>query len=247
MYVHTIRRSGHGRGCTDRLRCDYTIEGAEISVPGTLVNGVFLHTFKTKRHVDARVMPPESIRETERARARHNASGFVYTFGENNLPLFYTNPDDLQHTQYFSKQAQETCAEIVQAESLHTAAEGRDAVYFALTGKKNAVHPIYRDILEISGINAVMYLNVYNGLYCLEVFDAQANKANALAKLKVIVEPDEVVVFGDNHNDIEMMKMADRSYAPENALPEVKALADGVIASCDDDGVARFLAEAHRL
>ena len=54
---------------------------------------------------------------------------------------------------------------------------------------------------------------------------------------------DELVVFGDNWNDVPMIEIADRSYAPENALEEIKDMVTGVIPSCNEDGVARFLSE----
>ena len=38
-----------------------------------------------------------------------------------------------------------------------------------------------------------------------------------------------------------MIEIADRSYAPENALEEIKKMTTGVIGGCDDDGVAGFL------
>ena len=40
-----------------------------------------------------------------------------------------------------------------------------------------------------------------------------------------------------------MIEIADRSYAPENALEEIKEMVTGVIHGCDEDGVARFLSE----
>ncbi len=52
---------------------------------------------------------------------------------------------------------------------------------------------------------------------------------------------DELVVFGDNWNDMPMIDIADRSYAPENALPEIKKVVTAVLESCNNDGVAKFL------
>jgi hydroxymethylpyrimidine pyrophosphatase-like HAD family hydrolase len=85
-----------------------------------------------------------------------------------------------------------------------------------------------------------MYLNIYNGLYCLEIFDVQANKSNALLRLKRLLGVDKVIAFGDNHNDTEMMRIADHCYAPDNAVDDVKAMANEILDSCDNDGVARF-------
>lgn len=70
-----------------------------------------------------------------------------------------------------------------------------------------------------------------------------ASKKMALRKLRDLVECDEVVVFGDNLNDLSMIEIADRSYAPANALEEVKSRVNQVLESCDQDGVAKFLAK----
>jgi len=40
-----------------------------------------------------------------------------------------------------------------------------------------------------------------------------------------------------------MFKISDECYAVENAHPDLKEVATGIIGSNDDDGVARWLAE----
>ena len=60
-------------------------------------------------------------------------------------------------------------------------------------------------------------------------------------KLKEMIHSDEIVVFGDNFNDLSMIELSDRSYAPTNALPEVKEQVTEVLGDCDHDGVAEFL------
>ena len=55
---------------------------------------------------------------------------------------------------------------------------------------------------------------------------------------------DRIVAFGDNVNDLPMMREADLAVAVENALPEVKEAADIVIGPNTDDSVALFIAES---
>lgn len=74
-----------------------------------------------------------------------------------------------------------------------------------------------------------------------EVFPASAGKANAIQKLKELTGADEVVCFGDNANDLSMFRAADRCYAVENAIPELKEAADGVIGSNEQYGVTEFI------
>ncbi len=52
-----------------------------------------------------------------------------------------------------------------------------------------------------------------------------------------------VIAFGDDTNDVEMLEESGVGVAMENAVPEVKAVADRVTASNDDDGVALVVEE----
>ncbi len=74
-----------------------------------------------------------------------------------------------------------------------------------------------------------------------EIFPITAGKANSVRKIKELTGADELVVFGDNANDIPMFGAADRKYAVENAIPELKKLADGVIGSNEHFGVPEFI------
>lgn len=67
-----------------------------------------------------------------------------------------------------------------------------------------------------------------------------------MLRLREICGADEVVAFGDNYNDITMLKAADRCYVPANGVEEAKELATGIIGGCDEDGVISFLMEDFR-
>jgi 5-amino-6-(5-phospho-D-ribitylamino)uracil phosphatase len=221
--------------------CDYRLADLDLQTPAILMNGVCLYSFSDKRYRNVQIIRPDAVARIDQVLDEHGVSGFLYTLADDMISIYYTNPEDLKFTQYYSERAREACAEIAQTESLHEAARDKDAIYLALTGERSAIEPAYNSIRRIPGIDAVMYLNIYNELYCLEAFNDQAGKASALRFLQETVKPEETVVFGDNHNDLGMMEIADRSYAPENAIPEVKSIVTGVIPHCDEDGVARFL------
>ena len=77
----------------------------------------------------------------------------------------------------------------------------------------------------------------------LEISAAGVTKATGLAALaeEHRIDASEVVAFGDMPNDLPMLAWAGRSYAVANAHPDVRAAADEVIESNDEDGVARIL------
>lgn len=52
---------------------------------------------------------------------------------------------------------------------------------------------------------------------------------------------EDVVAFGDNYNDIEMLQGVGCGVAVGNAIPEVKAIADKITLKNTEDGVAHFL------
>ena len=72
---------------------------------------------------------------------------------------------------------------------------------------------------------------------------ANATKEAAISFLceYLKITPQNVIAFGDDHNDIGMLKMCGTGVAMGNAIAEVKAVADAVTVTNDEDGVARFL------
>ena len=93
---------------------------------------------------------------------------------------------------------------------------------------------------------ALPSVNVYSSRKRLiEFVPKECSKAEALKKVCKIVGVDKsrTVAIGDGENDIDMLKFAALSIAPENASDEVKREADIVCESVDDDGVGKFLRE----
>ncbi len=87
------------------------------------------------------------------------------------------------------------------------------------------------------------YQVVTAGTMWLDIQPQGVNKGKAVACLQdsLGIAPEETMVFGDQRNDIEMMRQAGHSYAVENALEEVKAAARFRAGRCDEDGVLRVL------
>lgn len=53
-----------------------------------------------------------------------------------------------------------------------------------------------------------------------------------------------VIAFGDDHNDIEMLRECGVGVAVANAIDEAKAVADYICDTSDNDGLARWLEAA---
>ena len=79
--------------------------------------------------------------------------------------------------------------------------------------------------------------------YFLEMLNTEATKGKGLAVVaeKMAIDRKNVLAIGDNENDIEMFKYAGCAVAMNNADEQVKAYADYVTKSNDDDGVAEAI------
>lgn len=75
----------------------------------------------------------------------------------------------------------------------------------------------------------------------LDIYAPDTNKADAVRRLAADLGAERIVVFGDNRNDLSMMRVATHSVAVGNAFDEVKAEADEVIGSNDDDAVVKWI------
>ncbi len=81
-----------------------------------------------------------------------------------------------------------------------------------------------------------------NGAF-LNVVDPAVDKSSTLKLVldRLGLNPQEMVVFGDDIPDLEMMRMGGLAVAMGNARDEVKAVANTVLGDCDHDEIGPFL------
>jgi Cof subfamily protein (haloacid dehalogenase superfamily) len=119
-------------------------------------------------------------------------------------------------------------------------------------GRNSPIQKICCCVPERQIGNAMSALSILSGIEVvainkndIEITLAGATKGQALQQLCELLRIDKsnVMAFGDSGNDLSMRDSAGFFVAMGNASPEVKAVADYVAASVDDDGVARALGE----
>ena len=79
--------------------------------------------------------------------------------------------------------------------------------------------------------------------FFLELVPKGIDKAKSLLRLlsKINLTPADMIAFGDGYNDLSMLKLAGMGVAMQNAAPEVRAEADYITLSNEEDGVAAAL------
>ena len=82
-----------------------------------------------------------------------------------------------------------------------------------------------------------------SGKNWLDISDEKANKGFALRKVQKLlnITKEETLVFGDYHNDIEMLNEADFSFSMKNAHKDITEIANYATDSNDNHGVEKIL------
>ncbi|MBO1308630.1 HAD family phosphatase [Enterococcus sp. 669A] len=125
------------------------------------------------------------------------------------------------------------------ADLLHQVREGSIS-YFKLAFNDNDERKLkeLRKLFDKAGIRSV-----FTDIHWLEVMAEGVNKGTSLTYLAnyLQIDPKRILAFGDQENDIEMLKVSGVGVAMDNALEPVKEIAQEVTKSNEEAGVAVVL------
>ena len=212
-------------------------EGLDAKIPVITYNGAFIVDNVTREVINANYLDNN-----------------VYTllqelFSEGIYPIVYSIIDGRERFSYYPEKSAKGIVEFVALRNderkriVHSQEELIEGNIFYITciEAPEKIKPFYEKYKEL--YHCVYQRDIYSGEQWLEFMSKNATKASAIQRLKQITKSDYVIAFGDGINDLEMFEIADESYAMENAVPELKAIATKVIGSNDMDGVAYWLSK----
>lgn len=121
-----------------------------------------------------------------------------------------------------------------------------DFADFNETAMKMCIETLDREKIEkvasSIGIDKIDYLP-FSDIPWYKLSKKGATKEKAIEVLceHLKITPSQIAAFGDDFSDIGMLKLCGKGLAMENAIPEVKQIADEVCASNEADGVAEWI------
>ena len=210
-----------------------------LPVPAVLLNGALIYDTRTQDYVKKEIMPEERVRELLRVVKAHGQTGFLYSIKEGFIHPYHEDLSGRPLLQAFRDVR--GFYTFTQVPDL-AARAGEDIVYLTIQGAYDELLPLCGAIQTLPGLDCVLYGDSYaQGIWYLESFSHTASKYNAVRFLREQYGFGRVVGFGDNLNDIPLLRACDEGYAVANAREELKAIATGVIAPNAEDGVVKFL------
>lgn len=164
-------------------------------------------------------------------------------------PLVFTGPHTNYNVYYELSpgDARPEYPGLVQVSDLSSALD-RDPIQVSALGPNWLMERVYREAMDAFP-DCHVVISKGKDRSWVEVNNPKARKSRALSVLldRLIIDPSQVMYFGDNMNDADTFRLVGYPVAVANALEEVKPLAKAIALSNDEDGVARFITEHFRL
>ena len=222
-------------------------DGLTAKIPVIAYNGAFIFKPDTGEVLHSVKFTEEEMHNIRGALEKNNISPLVYSVidGADRLSWDVDRENEGMRN-YLSRRQGDRRLRPLQGNGGLYAGE---VFYFTCVGTYEELKPLY-DTMSVSGLEqadtryvCTLQKELYQPEYFCEIMPTEATKARAIMRLKELWNCDRIVSFGDAINDIPMFRISDECYAVENAVEELKALATGIIASNEEDGVAKWLLE----
>src|SRR5690606_1169272 len=223
------------------------LDGVELTLPGIELNGAFISDLRTGRH--------EVINSIARDVAE-DIYGLVVGQGHAPLVATFDGVDDcLYHREitndgmrWYVTDLERRRDRRLRCRSDLARALAEHVVCITVIDRAEPLAELHSAVRERHGSSVEMHLfeNLYSpGWHWLTIHDRRATKAQGVRTLIETygLRTEELVVFGDELNDIKIFEIAARAVAVANAHPALKRVASHVIGSNEEDSVVRYIRE----
>ena len=221
------------------------LEGLDIRMPIAIMNGVGIYDLKKRKYLEIVDIQKEAVKKTLTIFDELGLESMVYGIKDDQLSVFYRQINNPVSTKFYEQRKDKTLKTFQQLEHFESIVETYQIVNILIFDKLELIEEAYRQVQSVAGVTATYYATREEGFGYMELYSADASKANGIKALAKYADFDKIIGFGDNLNDLPMFKFADEAYAPANAVDEIKALATGVIGHHDEDAIALYLKERY--
>ncbi|TBL75677.1 HAD family hydrolase [Paenibacillus thalictri] len=218
------------------------VQGLRLELPVVLMNGVFIYDMQRQLRIQSNYLPNGLAAQILATYLQQQLNPLVYTIDLSGQPkIYYRGIHNESEADYIGNRLgngdQRFRLTEDYSESLHERIISMNVI--DTPERLQAAYETYKDE---SACVCHYGPDIYApGYHWLEISSSHATKKNGVLFVKETCGFDKIVCFGDNLNDIPMFEAADEKYAVSNANPELLRLADGVIGSNKENGVARYL------
>jgi len=208
-----------------------------LDMEGYLItlNGALIKNGNTNKTIFFRQLPKEALIKTLEIGFQEEATVFFNTEKKNYRVPYTGNGEVVQEFQKMRGDVEE-----LTFEKMREILEGNTpkVLKAAFTSENR------QQLRRIQGImNQSNYFPVFSDKHYIEMMAQGINKGSSLKRLcdYLDIQAKDVVAFGDQENDMQMIEFAGLGIAMENATDKLKSVADEIVESNEDSGVGKRL------
>lgn len=222
------------------------MQEVDCRLPFIVIGGSAMWDPTTGRFEHTRGIDAMTVEAVADVFGRHRVHPFIYRrHGESMLHTHHYGPLSAQEERFVNERRHLPLKKFYLNDPDYRHSDDEALLIFSMN-KFAVLEAIASDLrASVSTCSVMVYHDIFDEREgYLEIFRAGTSKAGAIGELAREIGAERVVVFGDNRNDIAMMRAADYSVAVANAFDEVKAIASEVIGANSEDSVARWIERA---
>jgi Cof subfamily protein (haloacid dehalogenase superfamily) len=222
----------------------HILQGIDLRLPVIEFNGAFLSDLHTGEHLWINDLPQPTLGSVYEDICAHGHTPFISTF-DGSADRLYAPPATHAGMQWYIDDRLAVGDPRLRRVDDVSEGLGERVVCLTVIDREQNLTPLatqlatYSDLIDVS-----FWANDYSpGWHWISVHDTRATKDRAVTSLleHTGMVGVEVIAFGDQSNDIAMIRAAHRGIAVANAIPEVHAVADEIIGPNTADSVPHYI------
>ena len=213
------------------------LEKLGLNLPAVLMNGVSICTLRSNEVHSFEPIEKEVAKNIIAAFLENNRPPFVFSLHNNEIEVEYKELKNAVDKEFYDDRVKRYFS-FKQVDEFDL---NKNIIYINATDHEEVIKPVEHSIKKLQNVSSVMYKDTYTNYWFIECFSNKASKILGAKKLQELTGADRIVAFGDNQNDMGMLAGADVAVAVENAIDELKKIADVITLSNENDGVAEYI------
>lgn len=219
------------------------MKNVDSNLPYIVMAGCATWDNQKKGYESARIISNSSIEQLIGIFEKNGNNPFIYYKNGNQIVVNHVRELTAEEKEFIEPRIKTPLKRLKTCSSLTVDTTLEGAMLIFSMGKFEALRNI-ADEIDKEGIDCTY--NCYHDIFkkdegFIDIYVNGTTKAAAIKELARKIGAERIVVFGDNLNDIPMMKVADWSVAVSNAFDEVKEYANEITESNGEDAVARWI------
>jgi Cof subfamily protein (haloacid dehalogenase superfamily) len=198
----------------------------KLNAPAIVMNGAAIYDYANEKYVFGEALPEICIEVVRRVIERFPDIGIEIYIGSD---IYILSQNRLTDRHVVNEKFKYTLTDVDHLPP------GSQKLLFAGENERLRELEAFIDGIETEGLHFV-----YTGNYFYEALLDGVSKGTALLRLESIlgIKHENTVSIGDYYNDVELLQLAHRGIAVEDAPDEIKDVADLIVGKCDDGAVA---------